>query len=213
MSANRELMTTRNPPSSSAQQACSREEPVPKSGPATRTDASAYCGWLSTKSGSFLRQATNRPSSNPVRVIRFRYSAGMIWSVSTALRRSGAAVPVCVVKASMALRAPVRSDGGRDGGVGQVGGGGQLPGQRGGRGDRRGHQVGASALALPALEVAVAGRGRPLPRLELVGVHTQAHRAPRAAPLGAGLGEHPRSEEHTSELQSRQYLVCRLLLD
>src|SRR5438445_9291139 len=26
-------------------------------------------------------------------------------------------------------------------------------------------------------------------------------------------GETPRSEEHTSELQSRQYLVCRLLLE
>src|SRR3712207_7671823 len=26
-------------------------------------------------------------------------------------------------------------------------------------------------------------------------------------------GNHPRSEEHTSELQSRQYLVCRLLLE
>src|SRR3712207_7430628 len=25
--------------------------------------------------------------------------------------------------------------------------------------------------------------------------------------------QHPRSEEHTSELQSRQYLVCRLLLE
>src|SRR3712207_8247154 len=30
----------------------------------------------------------------------------------------------------------------------------------------------------------------------------------RRAPAGA-----PRSEEHTSELQSRQYLVCRLLLE
>src|SRR3712207_7181779 len=31
----------------------------------------------------------------------------------------------------------------------------------------------------------------------------------------AGLGQHvlQRSEEHTSELQSRQYLVCRLLLE
>src|SRR3712207_8781277 len=29
---------------------------------------------------------------------------------------------------------------------------------------------------------------------------------------GSGLGC-PRSEEHTSELQSRQYLVCRLLLE
>src|SRR3712207_7493478 len=27
------------------------------------------------------------------------------------------------------------------------------------------------------------------------------------------LGGEPRSEEHTSELQSRQYLVCRLLLE
>src|SRR3712207_8575341 len=27
------------------------------------------------------------------------------------------------------------------------------------------------------------------------------------------LGTNPRSEEHTSELQSRQYLVCRLLLE
>src|SRR3712207_8728109 len=30
------------------------------------------------------------------------------------------------------------------------------------------------------------------------------------SPMGRGL---PRSEEHTSELQSRQYLVCRLLLE
>src|SRR3712207_8757946 len=28
-----------------------------------------------------------------------------------------------------------------------------------------------------------------------------------------GAGANPRSEEHTSELQSRQYLVCRLLLE
>src|SRR5258707_10223096 len=28
-----------------------------------------------------------------------------------------------------------------------------------------------------------------------------------------GRGFEPRSEEHTSELQSRQYLVCRLLLE
>src|SRR3712207_6924533 len=32
------------------------------------------------------------------------------------------------------------------------------------------------------------------------------------APLVAPLAD-PRSEEHTSELQSRQYLVCRLLLE
>src|SRR3712207_8794637 len=31
--------------------------------------------------------------------------------------------------------------------------------------------------------------------------------------VGGGEGRRPRSEEHTSELQSRQYLVCRLLLE
>src|SRR3712207_7439439 len=30
---------------------------------------------------------------------------------------------------------------------------------------------------------------------------------------GRPTGHRPRSEEHTSELQSRQYLVCRLLLE
>src|SRR3712207_7771467 len=40
---------------------------------------------------------------------------------------------------------------------------------------------------------------------------------PDPAPAGRGVGlgsaEVGRSEEHTSELQSRQYLVCRLLLE
>src|SRR3712207_8301662 len=31
--------------------------------------------------------------------------------------------------------------------------------------------------------------------------------------VAIGLRSAPRSEEHTSELQSRQYLVCRLLLE
>src|SRR3712207_8348597 len=34
----------------------------------------------------------------------------------------------------------------------------------------------------------------------------------RPADVGPGAHERVRSEEHTSELQSRQYLVCRLLL-
>src|SRR6476620_12581459 len=40
--------------------------------------------------------------------------------------------------------------------------------------------------------------------------------APRRRPWpapGTGRPAAPRSEEHTSELQSRQYLVCRLLLE
>src|SRR3712207_9421313 len=37
--------------------------------------------------------------------------------------------------------------------------------------------------------------------------------ARRALLRGARAGDRLRSEEHTSELQSRQYLVCRLLLE
>src|SRR3712207_9377898 len=41
-----------------------------------------------------------------------------------------------------------------------------------------------------------------------------AHRVPdRGFRPGTGDGDRSRSEEHTSELQSRQYLVCRLLLE
>src|SRR3712207_7683701 len=36
---------------------------------------------------------------------------------------------------------------------------------------------------------------------------------PGQSPDDAVVGEQARSEEHTSELQSRQYLVCRLLLE
>src|SRR5947209_13549793 len=40
---------------------------------------------------------------------------------------------------------------------------------------------------------------------------TPSSTAPRSAELG--VGRDARSEEHTSELQSRQNLVCRLLLE
>src|SRR3712207_8613587 len=64
-----------------------------------------------------------------------------------------------------------------------------------------------STAALPA-----AG-GEQLLALELArleGVHRRAEALRRARdPLGVL----ERSEEHTSELQSRQYLVCRLLLE
>src|SRR3712207_8772705 len=46
---------------------------------------------------------------------------------------------------------------------------------------------------------------------------TPSMRGPRKVPLQVGRAGGPssvgRSEEHTSELQSRQYLVCRLLLE
>src|SRR3712207_8543876 len=44
--------------------------------------------------------------------------------------------------------------------------------------------------------------------------HLQTERRTKAALLWEGEpGDTRRSEEHTSELQSRQYLVCRLLLE
>src|SRR3712207_8647032 len=64
-----------------------------------------------------------------------------------------------------------------------------------GRADAGDLLVGRGADRPPA----AAGRRDPPPRL----------RPPLHGRLGAGA----RSEEHTSELQSRQYLVCRLLLE
>src|SRR3712207_7237622 len=63
-------------------------------------------------------------------------------------------------------------------------------------------------------------RSRPaLPRARGAVVRDAAPDARRGAGRGAGArggagrGGRCRSEEHTSELQSRQYLVCRLLLE
>ena len=106
----------------------------------------------------------------------------MIWSVSTLLRRSGTPMPVWVVNAPCQCP-PRRSSPTRSAGAGQG------AAQRGGRRDERADEVGATALALASLEVAVGRRGAALPRRELVGVHAQAHRAAGEAPLGAGLGE------------------------
>src|SRR3712207_8229513 len=47
----------------------------------------------------------------------------------------------------------------------------------------------------------------------LLGVRRRAHRDPDVDGLGIVRADALRSEEHTSELQSRQYLVCRLLLE
>src|SRR3712207_7059652 len=52
---------------------------------------------------------------------------------------------------------------------------------------------------------------RPRPRGPAVG--DPAPGLPRARTRGAAHRPRARSEEHTSELQSRQYLVCRLLLE
>src|SRR3712207_7041660 len=61
------------------------------------------------------------------------------------------------------------------------------------------------------------GGGRAAALAGLVGRLGGGLRTRRAAARGVGgeglRGDRVRSEEHTSELQSRQYLVCRLLLE
>src|SRR3712207_8939677 len=46
-----------------------------------------------------------------------------------------------------------------------------------------------------------------------IGIHRGRNRGLGPLRLGKRVPVQVRSEEHTSELQSRQYLVCRLLLD
>src|SRR5919199_126209 len=59
----------------------------------------------------------------------------------------------------------------------------------GGGGHRRADEVRAPAAPLPALEVAVARGGATLAGPQDVGVHAEAHRAARLAPLEAGFAE------------------------
>src|SRR3712207_7445417 len=76
---------------------------------------------------------------------------------------------------------------------------------------RPGRRARAGARARPARR---AGAARALPPARPARV---APRGPRARalvlPPAAARLAGQRSEEHTSELQSRQYLVCRLLLE
>src|SRR3712207_7348968 len=65
-----------------------------------------------------------------------------------------------------------------------------------------------------ALPICPSGRDR----ISRLPAGLDASRPPVHAPLSRGVmgrvaHRTPRSEEHTSELQSRQYLVCRLLLE
>src|SRR3712207_8156682 len=53
-------------------------------------------------------------------------------------------------------------------------------------------------------------RAHALAKGRLEAVHAREH---HLAPSRLQRGDANRSEEHTSELQSRQYLVCRLLLE
>src|SRR3712207_8313159 len=72
-------------------------------------------------------------------------------------------------------------------------------------------------LARCALLVLVALRGTPClyygDELALTDGHVPEERLRDVRRPSRDPGRTPRSEEHTSELQSRQYLVCRLLLE
>src|SRR5688572_31550749 len=160
----------------SAQGACSREEPQPKFLRARRIVAPLKRGWLSTNSRS-LRHSANRPWPKPVRLIEARYCFGMIWSVSTLARSSGTTRPFRTVNFS--IRSAPASD--VD----------EMSRDCRGRRHRRADEVRASARTLAALEVAVRGRGAALAGFQAVGVHAQAHRAARLAPLEAGIAEYP----------------------
>src|SRR3712207_6954919 len=70
--------------------------------------------------------------------------------------------------------------------------------------------LGGRAEDQPGPRLGDAGLGERRPsRAELGGVALQHGQDA----VRAHAAQQPRSEEHTSELQSRQYLVCRLLLE
>src|SRR3989442_3589426 len=64
-----------------------------------------------------------------------------------------------------------------------------------------------------SLSHAWSGVGGPVRRLSHAGADVDHADLQLPWPSGAGAGAHTRSEEHTSELQSRPHLVCRLLLE
>src|SRR3712207_8328505 len=59
--------------------------------------------------------------------------------------------------------------------------------------------------------VPASGRAAPAAACALANAVGKSRATPMTSPVERISG--PRSEEHTSELQSRQYLVCRLLLE
>src|SRR5580698_2096658 len=109
--------------------------------------------------------------------MRLRNCLGMIWSVSTLTRSSGTASEVTVLKGSMLVSCLH--------GLGDfrpVANIDEVACNRGCRGHFRADEMGASAAALAAFEVAVAGGSTALAGREDVGVHAQAHRTAGLAP-------------------------------
>src|SRR3712207_7090076 len=79
------------------------------------------------------------------------------------------------------------------------------------------------ALPISSDTIAPSGSSAPMTSVQFCGVNAPDGTAGRVASCSTGsvpaatrsarCSSAPRSEEHTSELQSRQYLVCRLLLE
>src|SRR3712207_7323658 len=74
----------------------------------------------------------------------------------------------------------------------------------------RSRQIEAHTKRLDILQVRAALQGINCPPEVLIEIDEIEKKLSCLWPSG---GFDPRSEEHTSELQSRQYLVCRLLLE
>src|SRR5258708_7589106 len=100
----------------------------------------------------------------------------MIWSVSTLRRSSGMARPVCVRSGCILFELPAAN-------VGEMAGHGR------GRRHHGTDEMGPRASSLAAFEVAIAGGGAPLARLQDVGVHAQTHGAARLTPFESGATE------------------------
>src|SRR3712207_7695938 len=71
--------------------------------------------------------------------------------------------------------------------------------------------TGAGVVLALGLGLALDPSGQPERIIAAFAAATPILLAAIISPRGMGIGD--RSEEHTSELQSRQYLVCRLLLE
>src|SRR5262245_38503703 len=66
---------------------------------------------------------------------------------------------------------------------------GEVTAERCGGGHARAHQMRTSTTALPTFEIAVRCGGAAFARLQLVGIHRQAHGAARLAPFETRLAE------------------------
>src|SRR5258708_28356784 len=100
----------------------------------------------------------------------------MIWSVSTLGRSSGMARPVCVRSGCILFELPAAN-------VGEMAGHGR------GRRHHGTDEMGPPASSLAAFEVAIAGGGAPLARLQDVGVNARTHGAARLRPFESGATE------------------------